>query len=97
MGVELGLRGLPAGTPGTVPPAGLSSDAGVAALDGDIGVADRGGAEAPRASEIPPCAAIINKTDDRQTAAVLRSPQMWPATTITSTTTRNSPTIPPGA
>jgi len=71
IGVEFGLRGLPAGTRGTVPLAGRSSDAGFAALVGEIGVADSGGAEAPRASEFPPCVANINNTSAQDPAAFI--------------------------
>ena len=71
IGVEFGLRGLPAGMPGTVPLAGRSSDAGVAALVGEIGVAESGGAEAPAAFEIPPFTANINNTSAQDPAAFI--------------------------
>jgi hypothetical protein len=66
IGVKFGARGRTAGTSGAVPPAGLSSDGGFAALVGDAGVRGGGGAEALCASGIPPGAAIDNKADSTQ-------------------------------
>lgn len=67
------MRGTPAGTRGSVPPAGRSSDAGVAALDGEIGVAESGGAEAPSAAGIP-LQAIIDSKADTQNPVIFIGP-----------------------
>ena len=69
MGVEFGFRGLPGGLSRVAPPAGVFSEGGVAALDGDTGVAESGCPDAPKVFEIPPWAAIDN--DSTQDPRVL--------------------------
>ena len=76
MGVGFRFPGLPAGAPGTTPPAGLSSDGGVAARDGDTGVRVNGGTAALRASDIPPPAAIDNTTDSTQDPMLFIAPSV---------------------
>lgn len=70
MGVEFGFRGLPGSISWGAPPAGVSSDGGVAARDGDTGVWGNGDPEAPKASEIPPWAVSDSKTDSTQNPMV---------------------------
>ena len=63
MGVEFGIRGLPAGVSGALPGAGVSGDGGVVAMDGDAGDWGSGSTEALKASDIPPWAAIDTRAD----------------------------------
>jgi hypothetical protein len=74
MGFEFGFRGLPWGGLRAAPPAGMSGNGKVAALDGATGVLGSGCLEAPRASEIPPWAAIDNKTGSTQNPMVFIAP-----------------------
>ena len=62
-GGKFDFDGLPAGASGAVPAAGISGGSGFDALNGNTGARTRGGAEALKASGMPPQTIIDNKDE----------------------------------